>query len=212
MTTMTHGEKVLTTYSGQNTDRRPLHPLIRGRWSPRRFRERGVEPAKLRSLLEAARSAPSSYNEQPWAFLVATAEEPAEHDRMLECLVPGNREWAQGAPVLLIGLAKTTFDLDGRENAHARHDLGLAAAHLTFQASALGLSVHQMGGIRRDAIVERYGVPEGWEPVTATAVGYADEEAPAERERKPLESFVFGGAWGEPAGIEVRSTADRGRP
>src|SRR5213593_4411938 len=111
----------------------PIHDLLQKRWSPRAFSAQPVESDKLRSLWEAARWAPSSYNEQPWSFIVATKEDPAEHARLLSCLVEGNIQWAQHAPVLMVSVAKLYFDEDHERNRHAFHDVGLAAANLVIQ-------------------------------------------------------------------------------
>src|SRR5918992_2742873 len=97
----------------------PVHDLIRRRWSPRAFSDRPVEREKLLSVLEAARWAPSSFNAQPWSFLVATKEDPAEFERMLSCLVPGNQSWAKAGPVLMISVANTHFEHNGKPNRHA---------------------------------------------------------------------------------------------
>lgn len=160
-----------------------LHPLLRDRWSPRAFADRPVDRATLASLLEAARWAPSSYNEQPWSFIVGFRGDP-EFERVLGCLVPGNQAWARSAAVLLIALARTTSARDGKPNRHAFYDLGQAAAHLTFQASSLGLAVHQMAGIDVDRIRAEFYLPEGIEPATAIAIGYPGESLP-EREKQP---------------------------
>lgn len=184
-----------------------VHELIRRRWSPRAFADRPVEAETLRLLLEAAQWAPSSYNEQPWAFLVATREDPQEFERLLGCLVPFNQGWAKNAPVLMLSVARLAFERNGKPNRHAYHDVGQAAAQLTFQATALGLFVHQMAGIDAEVARETYCIPEGWDPVAAIALGYPGEpeslpddlrsKETAERRRKPLEDFVFSGAWGE---------------
>jgi nitroreductase len=87
--------------------------VIRSRWSPAIYSPRLVETEKLLSVLEAARWAPSSFNAQPWSFLVARKEEPEEFARMLSCLVPGNVAWAQHVPVLMISVAKLHFDHNG---------------------------------------------------------------------------------------------------
>jgi nitroreductase len=184
----------------------PIHELLKRRWSPLAFSNRMVEPDTLRSLLEAARWAPSSYNEQPWSFLVATKQDPAEHARLLSCLVEGNIEWAQHAPVLMVSVARLSFEENGKPNGHAFHDVGQAVANLIVQATALGLVVHQMAGIHPEKIRELYRLPEGYEPVAGIALGYpGDPEALPERlrqrelaprERKPLTEFVFTGLWG----------------
>ena len=185
----------------------PLHDLLRRRWSPRAFADRSVASEALRTLIEAARWAPSAMNEQPWRFLVADRDNRVEFERMLACLVPGNQRWAKHAPVLILTVAQTSFARNQKPNPHAWHDVGLAIATLTVQATALGLSVHQMGGIDRDAIRETYGIPDGFEPVTAVAIGYPGEpdtleDDLAERERaprsrKPQAEIAFAGRWGQ---------------
>ena len=81
---------------------RPVHALLSHRWSPRAFADRPVEPAKLVALFEAARWAPSSFNEQPWHFIVAPKAELELFDRLLGCLSRGNASWAAKAPVLML--------------------------------------------------------------------------------------------------------------
>lgn len=200
---------------------RPDHPVldvIKNRWSPRAFSERPVEEEKLRQMLEAARWAPSSYNEQPWRFLVATAEQPEAHDRLLECLTAFNQGWAKSAPVLMLTVAKKHFSehtpASGKPNRHALHDVGLAMGGLTAQATALGLFVHQMAGIRPDVARQAYGIPEAFEPVAGVAVGYLGnpEALPeklrrrerSERTRRPLRESIFARHWETPAEGLVR--------
>lgn len=187
----------------------PIHDLIRLRWSPRAFADRPVEPEKLGSLFEAARWASSSFNEQPWAFLVATRDDPERFARLLSVLMEGNIAWAQHAPVLMLSVAKLNFERSGKPNRHAFHDVGQAIANLILQATALGLYAHQMAGFHVDKAREVFAIPKGWEPVAAIALGYPGEPdllpAPlrdrelAPRTRKPLQEFVFAGRWGQPA-------------
>lgn len=189
----------------------PIHELIRERWSPRAFLPKPVEPAKLLSVLEAARWAPSSYNGQPWSFLVARAEEPEEFAKLLGCLVEANQAWAKAAPVLMISVAKKTFDHNGKPNRCAVHDVGLASENLTLEAVAQGLFTHGMAGIEVDKIREVYGLPEDCEAMAGWALGYPGdpdmlegalkERELAPRKRKELSEFVFGGKWGEPAKV-----------
>lgn len=187
--------------------RYPIHDLLKQRWSPRAFSDRAVESEVLRSLLEAARWAPSSNNEQPWSFIVVTRDDEAEHGRLVSCLMDGNVPWAQRAPVLMVSVARTSFEDDGKPNRHAFHDVGQAVADLSVQATALGLFVHQMAGFYPDRVRELYGVPKEFEPVAAIALGYpGDPESLPERlkkrelaprERKPVTEFVFAGRWGQ---------------
>ena len=186
----------------------PIHNLIRQRWSPRAFAERPVEAEKLASLFEAARWAPSSWNAQPWRFIVATKDDEAAFTRLLNCLRPQNVQWARHAPVLIISVAELFLARNGRPNRHAFHDVGLATENLVIQAVALGLVAHQMAGFFPDKARETFGIPEGCEAVTAIAVGYPgdpEDLAPEikerelqPRERKPLSEFVFADTWEQP--------------
>ena len=185
----------------------PVHELISKRWSPYGFSDRPVSKSDLQSLFEAARWAASSYNEQPWRYIVATKEDPGEFERLLSCLVEPNQEWAKAAPVLALGVAGLRFARNDKPNTVAVHDLGLAAGNLTVEATARGLVVHQMAGILPDRAREVYAIPEGYQPFTALAIGYAadpdtlsDEMRKrdlGERTRLPLREFVFAGQWGK---------------
>ncbi|QDU63816.1 FMN reductase [NAD(P)H] [Planctomycetes bacterium Pan216] len=189
----------------------PIHDLLAKRWSPLAFADRPVERSALLSLLEAARWSPSSYNEQPWRFLLATKNDPENFAKALSCLTEGNQPWAQNAPVLLLTLASTKFERNGKPNRHAFHDVGLAIGSLTLQATELGLVLHQMAGIIPDKVRVAFGVPESFDPVTAIAIGYPGDagQLPPElqkresspRARRPLESFVFGGRFDEPSSV-----------
>jgi len=186
----------------------PIHDLLRQRWSPRAFDARPIEQEKLRSLFEAARWAPSSYNEQPWRFIVANKDYEMEWNRLLACLVEGNRKWAYRAPVLILSVASLNFEGDSTPNRHAIHDTGLALENLVLQATALGLSAHQMAGFDVEKARADLKIPSGYEPVTMIAVGYPGDLAPLpdrlrERElqprsRRPISEWTFSGQWGEP--------------
>jgi nitroreductase len=170
-----------------------------------------VSDDDLRSLFEAARWAASSYNEQPWTYIVATKLDPDAFERLLSCLVEGNQGWAVAVPVLALGCTRLRFTLNGKPNAAAVHDLGLASANLTLEATARGLVVHQMIGILPDKAREIYRIPEDVQPLTGLAIGYAAapstlpekyrERDLASRSRKPLSEFVFGGEWGAASSI-----------
>jgi nitroreductase len=185
----------------------PIEPLLRQRWSPRAFAERPVEIDKLLSLWEAARWSASCANQQPWYFIVATKDDQAGYARMLSCLRENNQLWASQAPVLMVSVAKLSFDANGQPNRYAFHDVGLAVANLVVQATALGLYVHQMAGFYPDKVRGLYGVPADFEPVAGIVLGYPGDPSTlpedlrqrelVPRTRKPCESFVFQGAWGE---------------
>jgi nitroreductase len=189
----------------------PIHELLRQRWSPLAFSAKLVSNEDLCRVLEAARWAASSYNEQPWRFIVATKEHQTEFDRLLGCLAEGNQEWAKQAPALMLSVASLKFAKNGTENRHAFHDTGAAATSLAIQATDLGLYVHQMAGFDVAKARELYQIPAEFEPVAAIALGYLgdplnlsaklQEREAGERSRKPLTETVFTGAWGQPSAI-----------
>ncbi len=150
----------------------PVHPLIAQRWSPRAFSHRPVAVETLRSVLEAARWAPSASNQQPWHFLVATSAEPAAHRRLLGVLMPGNSRWAQHAPVLILVVAGLYEERGGHPGYRSLYDVGLAVGTLTVQATAQGLALHQMGGFYPDQARSELGIPDGYMPAAAIALGY----------------------------------------
>ena len=122
-----------------------LHPLLADRHSPRAFdASETVTEDQLGLLLDAARWAPSASNTQPWRFLAGRRGERA-FDVLLAALVPGNQAWARDAGALVL-VAAETADEEGTPRPWAVYDAGQAAGHLTAQATALGLSVRQMGG------------------------------------------------------------------
>ena len=186
-------------------------PIFHSRWSPRSFSDREVSPADLHRVFDAARWAASSYNEQPWRFLVGTRNSPA-YKKIHDSLMPFNQAWAGMAPVLILGVAKTRFSHNDSPNRVALYDLGAAASYLTLQAAALGLATHQMGGFDENAARKAFEVPETYIFGAVIALGYQGEPAAlpsdqmlvqetAPRARKPLKDFVFS-AWDTPADLD----------
>ena len=187
----------------------PVHQLILDRWSPRAFSDKPVPPDVLRSLFEAARWAPSSSNEQPWAYIVATRDDHENFARMLSVLVEFNAGWARNALVLALAVAELTFAKNNAPNRNAQYDTGAATALLSVEATARGLSVHQMAGFDPARAREVFAIPSNWEAIAAIAIGYPgdpnslpqplkDREL-APRTRKPLSEFVMSGHWGHTA-------------
>ena len=188
----------------------PVHNLIRERWSPRAFASKSVEPAVLASLFEAARWAPSSNNEQPWAYLVATKDDTENFAKTLRVLVEFNAAWAKEAPVLMIAVSRLNFQ-NGTPNRNAFYDTGAATALLSVEATARGLAVHQMAGFDHAKAKKVFEISDDCEPIAAIAIGYPgdpnslpeklrDREV-APRTRKPLSEFVMSGRWGHTSPI-----------
>jgi nitroreductase len=183
-----------------------IHDLLSTRWSPYAFdSNRDVSPDDLNALFEAARWSMSSYNAQPWRYIVGVrGRGQSVWDQVFNVLLEGNQPWAKNAPVLVLGLAEHNFEHNGQPNKAALHDLGAASASLTFEATARGLVVHQMIGIDPEKARETFALKESIEPLTALAVGYAgrsdvvgDEYAKRDarpRERKPPQDIILHGS------------------
>lgn len=192
---------LITDVTSRNaqTDAPLITPLVE-RWSPRAYDPTAeVDPAVLRTILEAARWAPSANNTQPWRFLVARRGSDAfttVHDAMLGF----NQAWADSAAVLIVNIAESV-DAEGKPRPWARYDLGQAVAHLTVQAQHEGLHTHQMGGFDAARIHDAFDLDANLEVVSITAIGVLGDvdalpDALREREvaprlRKPLEELVL---------------------
>jgi nitroreductase len=192
----------------------PVHDLIRHRWSPRAFSDKPVEPAILASLFEAARWAPSSSNEQPWAYLVATKDNSEDFAKMVSVLVEFNADWAKNAPVLALAVSHVKFQSNGNPNRNAFYDTGAATVLFSMEATARGLYIHQMAGFDPAKAKQVFEIPTDWEPIATFAIGYPgdtnslsqklqDREV-APRTRKPLAEFVMSGRWGHTSPIVSR--------
>lgn len=181
-----------------------LHPIINGRFSPRAFSSRPISDDDLELLFEAARWAPSSMNEQPWRFLVVKKGGEG-YDALFASLTPSNQIWVQRAPVLVLNMVHRTLSRNGKENHHARHDLGAAIMQLTMQATALGLGVHQLGGFHPDQAREAFNIPEELDLVSIIAIGHPGDPSELTNdlqqresrrtERKPLSELVSFGRY-----------------
>ncbi|GAB4316251.1 MAG: hypothetical protein Kow0074_04220 [Candidatus Zixiibacteriota bacterium] len=183
----------------------PINELFARRWSGRQIdTSRPVSDEQLRILLEAARWAPSSFNEQPWRYLVFDKSDPDALRKAHECLTEGNA-WAKQAPVLLLSVAKETFSRNGNPNRHCAHDVGAASISLALQAADLGMMAHQMAGFNASKAKAAFNIPDGFTPMAMIAVGYhlpADALTDEQREkyaqprsRKPLAEIASRGSW-----------------
>ncbi|HKA17477.1 MAG TPA: nitroreductase family protein [Blastocatellia bacterium] len=188
----------------------PINELMRRRWSSRAFAEgRAVPRETLLTLLEAARWAPSCFNDQPRYFLVFDGSDGEALERARGCLAAGNA-WALKAPVLMLSVSRESFEQNGKPNRWAQHDTGLATENLLLEATELGLAAHPMAGYDADLARKEFGIPDGFTPIAMIAIGYPysdklealDDKLRAKelasRERKPLSEIAFAGAWGRP--------------
>ena len=178
--------------------------LFIGRWSPRAFSDEKLDHKTVMTLLEAARWAPSSYNEQPWRIIFAASEK----DRKIfsECLMEGNRGWASKAPLLVCIAGKKLSDVTGGLNNKYAFDCGAAALSIDLQARMLGLYTHSMGGFDAKTTAKLLEIPDGFEPIVFVAVGkhgnkkdlpqmLQERENPSQR--KKLDEIAFEGKFKE---------------
>lgn len=196
--------------SGPAADQARLAAPMRDRWSPVVLDpDRPVDRDDLALCLEAARWSASAGNGQPWAFVVVERGGPG-WDELVGSLTRGNLDWVPHAPVVVLGAARCAR-APGEEkdvSAHASYDLGQAVAHLTLQATALGLATHQIAGFDRAALGPVLGLPEWFVLWVGVAVGHRGDPATADprnlerearpRQRRALAESVHAGRWGEP--------------
>jgi nitroreductase len=191
----------------RNPTDQPINNALSTRWSPYSFDpRRDVSTDELAAVFEAARWSASSYNAQPWRYIVGVRNRSqAVWEQVYDVLLEGNQPWAGNAPVLALGLAEHNFEHNGNPNKAALHDLGAASASLTFEATTRGLVVHQMIGIDPDKARVVFDLEESIEPLTALAIGYTgdagsvdDEYAKRDskkRERKPISEIIIHGGF-----------------
>lgn len=179
----------------------PVDDAIVERWSPRAMSGELISQDQLMTLFEAARWAPSCFNEQPWRFLYATRD--SEHwQAFFDLLVEFNQTWCANAAVLIVIASSTTFARNGNPNQNHSFDTGAAWENLALQASSMGLVCHGMAGFDYDRAREVLNVPEGISIEAMCAIGHPGrrEDLPdgiREKEepslRNPIEHFTTEG-------------------
>ncbi|TCJ21989.1 nitroreductase family protein [Nocardioides jejuensis] len=187
----------------------PLTDFALNRFSPLRFDgTHTVTPTDLSTLLDAARRAPSAGNAQPWRFVVAHRGDD-HHRRLVPHLARSSAQWAPEASVLLVAIShRWVEDTDLEYSEFAHYDLGQAVAHLTFQAWAMGLAVHQFRAFDKAGITAAFGVPEHLEVTTIAAIGRPADDAAnlsgagTSRERRSVAEVTWPPAhqWKRPPG------------
>jgi len=149
----------------------PIEEIFLKRWSPRAMSGEAVSQDAVNQLFEAARWAPSTYNEQEWRFLYAH-KETGQWSDFFDLLVDANQAWCENAGVLIVAFSRTTFVKNGKPNNVHEFDTGLATQNLLLQAASLGLVAHAMGGFDRGQSKRTLNIPDGFEPHCMIAVGH----------------------------------------
>jgi nitroreductase len=164
-----------------------IDSMFTDRWSPRAFSSDPLSDREIQTLFEAARWAPSCFNEQPWLFVYAT--EPGQRAKLASCLVAKNQAWAARAPLVMFILARRNFQKTGKENRHAPYDAGAAWMALALQARKLGLYAHAMAGFNQDKAYEVLGASKEEHLVMAAiAVGRKTEDSWLPDDLRAMES------------------------
>lgn len=184
-------------------------PAIEKRWSPLAFSDRPIEREKLLRIFEAGQWAPSSYNEQPWRFILGQKGKGTTWNKLLDTCSGWNQKWAREAPVLVLLSGKKRFTMKDMDNVAYAYDVGAVSAYMTMQLTEEGLFSHQMVGFSPEKAREIFGIPEGFDPLVVIAIGYLGDHdtlpedmaarETQERTRKPLSTLIFDEAWGNPS-------------
>ncbi len=179
----------------QRDARHGVDPLFVRRHSPRAFTGESLSDGDVLTLFEAARWAPSTYNEQEWRFCYARRDD-SHWPLFLGLLVEANRAWAKETGLLLFVFSRTTFVRNGKPNLVHAFDAGAAVQNLALQATKLGLLAHAMGGIDRHGVLDQLHVPDGFDVHCAVAVGHPDPSDEIEPSgRKPLDAVAREGVF-----------------
>lgn len=179
----------------------PIHPLILSRWSPRAMTGEDISEEELMALFEAARWAPSSYNNQPWRFIYAKKNTP--HWKTLFGLMGEfNQAWTKNAAVLVVGISKNTSDFNGKPSTTHSFDAGAAWENLALEATSRGLVAHGMEGFDYAKAKIVLGIPNDYAVEAMIAIGKRGKKAilPAQMQkrempsdRRPLKELVMEG-------------------
>lgn len=178
----------------------PVLPLILNRWSPRALSGESLSKHELMTLFEAARWAPSSYNNQPWRFIYAHRGSGATWETFLNLLVPANRSWAERASVLVVVASSTKFSYNNKPARTHSFDTGAAWENLALQASSMGIIAHGMEGFSYERAAQDLNIPDDFTVEAMIALGkpghknqLTEEQQKAEQpsSRLPLEKLVF---------------------
>ena len=179
----------------------PINPIILNRWSPRSMTGEDLDNEEIMSLFEAARWAPSSYNNQPWRFIYAKRN--TEHwERMFSLLAEGNKSWAKNSALLVVVISRKNFEFNEKPARTHQFDAGSAWENLALEAFSRGLVAHGMQGFDYDKARIDLVIPDDFEVMAMIAIGKKGtrEGLPPElqekeklSDRKPLNDIIMEG-------------------
>lgn len=181
----------------------PIEKLLLERWSPRAMSDQPLAHDQFMRLMEAARWAPSSYNNQPWRFIYAHRDTPA-WNVLFNLLGQFNQEWCKNAAVLVVAVSRDNFEYNNKPSRTHSFDTGSAWENAALQGWTMGLVVHGMEGFDYDKAKKDLHIPDDCTVEMMFAVGHPGkkEDLPKEMQerefpsdRKPLNEIVFEGSW-----------------
>lgn len=158
-----------------------IDELFASRFSSRAFENKEVSNEVVMKVLEAASSAPSANNTQPWRFVVATTEE--QKAAFYSFIVEGNLTWCKQAPVLILLAAQM-------ETPMSSFDCGTAWGYLSMQAAMEGLNTRAMGGFDRAKAKEVLNLSDNIEPQIVIALGYRGDKSTLPEKLQEREGFT----------------------
>jgi nitroreductase len=181
----------------------PINPLLLNRWSPRSMTGEEIDDDTIMSLFEAARWAPSSYNNQPWRFIYAKRNTP-NWNRLFDLVAEPNKVWAKNAAVIVVVVSNKHFDINGKYSITHQYDAGAAWENLALEASTRGLVAHGMQGFDYERARADLGIPDSFDVMAMIAIGKRGpkenlpknlQERETPNSRKPLSEIVMEGSF-----------------
>jgi nitroreductase len=172
--------------------------LFHSRWPPRAFKKTALSIDTLHSIFDAARWAPSCFNEQPWLFV--TSSNKTDFETFLGLLKPSNQAWAKNASIIGFIFAKKTFAHNGNDNNKAKFDCGSAWMSLTLQANLYGLHTHGIGGIDYANVYDTLNISRNdYDVICGFALGEIDQAntlpEPLREKEKPSARKTLDKVW-----------------
>lgn len=163
-------------------------------FDPSRF----LDNMQINALITAAKWTPSSFNDQPWNFIICDlVQTPEAYEKALASIYESQRDWVHNAPVLIVVVVRTKYSYNDEVNEWAEYDTGAATFSMSLQATDLELMTHQLGGFDSEFVRKAFQIPEDYKPIAIMAVGYETADAePQQRERLPVGKNFFLGEWG----------------
>ena len=196
-------ENTLTQTQKGRQSKYKINSLILNRWSPRSMTGEELDEDTIMSLFEAARWAPSSYNNQPWRFIYAKRNSP-HWNKLFNLLAEPNKVWTKNADVLIVVVSRKNFEHNEKYSITHQYDAGAAWENLALEASARGLAAHGMQGFDYEKARIDLEIPDNFDVMAMIAIGKKGpkENLPPELQnkelpnnRKPLNEIVMEGTF-----------------